>query len=116
MPPMLTKRCFLPTMSLHVVWRSSAGYRFELLGELISGQRDVSSLAQAIGASLCTTSRNLRCLRDLKLVQYEKSGLRSLYRLAKHVKVEVEDDAIALTFPASGNRQMTIRISSHDSC
>jgi DNA-binding transcriptional ArsR family regulator len=55
--------------------------RSKLVFALSLGERCVSDLAQALGASLSATSHQLRILRDLEIVRVRRSGKSQLYAL-----------------------------------
>src|SRR5205085_6536011 len=57
-------------------------HRLELLDLLGQGERSVDELAQEIGQSLANTSAHLQVLRQARLVESDKRGLKVVYRLA----------------------------------
>ncbi len=60
----------------------SAPSRLELIEHLAQGERAVESLANAAGLSLANASHHLHVLREARLVEARKEGLRVFYRLA----------------------------------
>lgn len=56
--------------------------RIELLDLLSQGERTVETLAELTGMSVANTSRHLRVLLAARLVEVEKRGVHSWYRLA----------------------------------
>ena len=56
--------------------------RLELLDLLAQGPRYVDALAAEIGISVANASQHLQVLRNAKLVEAEREGTRTLYRLA----------------------------------
>ena len=60
----------------------SAPKRLELLDLLCQGPRSVEALALQAGISLANASQHLQVLRDARLLDAEKKGLRVEYRLA----------------------------------
>src|SRR5919199_393475 len=57
-------------------------HRLELLDLLGQGERSVDELAQELGQSLANTSAHLQVLRQARLVEADKRGLKVVYRLA----------------------------------
>ena len=57
-------------------------HRLELLDLLGQGERSVDQLAQEIGQSLANTSAHLKVLRQARLVEADKRGLKVVYRQA----------------------------------
>ena len=57
-------------------------HRLELLDLLAQGERSVEELAQEAALSLANASAHLQVLRQARLVEAEKRGLRVVYRLA----------------------------------
>src|ERR687884_42880 len=57
-------------------------HRLELLDLLGQGERSVDELAQELGQSLANTSAHLKVLRQARLVESDKRGLKVVYRLA----------------------------------
>lgn len=57
--------------------------RLELLELLAQGERSVEDLAAQAALSLANTSRHLQLLREARLVEGRKDGLRVYYRLAE---------------------------------
>jgi rhodanese-related sulfurtransferase len=60
----------------------ASAHRLELLDLLGQGERSVDELAQEIGQSLANTSAHLQVLRQSRLVEADKRGLKVVYRLA----------------------------------
>jgi rhodanese-related sulfurtransferase/DNA-binding transcriptional ArsR family regulator len=61
----------------------SAPKRLELLDLLSQGPRTVEALAIQAGISMANASHHLQTLREARLVDFEKKGLRVEYRLAE---------------------------------
>ena len=61
----------------------SAPKRLELLDLLCQGPRSVDALAEQAGISMANASHHLQALREARLVESEKKGLRVKYRLAE---------------------------------
>src|SRR5215831_12745936 len=57
-------------------------HRLELLDLLGQGERSVDELAHEIDQSLANTSAHLQVLRQARLVEADKRGLKQVYRLA----------------------------------
>src|SRR5919206_4295940 len=57
-------------------------HRLELLDLLAQGERSVEQLAREAALSLANASAHLQVLRQARLVEAEKRGLRVVYRLA----------------------------------
>src|SRR5918912_1862964 len=57
-------------------------HRLELLDLLAQGERSVDELAHEIGQSLANNSAHLQVLRQARLVEADKRGLKVVYRLA----------------------------------
>lgn len=60
----------------------SSPKRLEILDVLTQGERDVATLAREVGATVANTSRHLQVLKNARLVEIRKEGVRVLYRLA----------------------------------
>lgn len=61
--------------------------RFQILGELVSGEKSVSELLEVCHVSQSAISHQLRLLRDRGLVGARRDGQRMFYRLAdEHVE------------------------------
>lgn len=74
-------------MSVHVLLARigralSAPARMAILETLAQAPRSVEDLAAAIGQSVANTSQHLRILREVRLVDGARSGLRITYSLA----------------------------------
>ena len=63
--------------------------RLELVDLLAQGERSVEDLAREAALSFANASRHLRILRDARLVETRKVGLRVYYRLADPQVFEV---------------------------
>ena len=60
----------------------ASGPRLELLDILCQGPRTVEALAKQAGQSVANTSHHLQVLRQARLLEAEKEGVRVTYRLA----------------------------------
>jgi rhodanese-related sulfurtransferase len=60
----------------------ASAHRLELLDLLGQGERSVDDLAREIDQSLANTSAHLKVLRQARLVESDKRGLKVVYRLA----------------------------------
>lgn len=60
----------------------SSPKRLEILDILIQGAKTVESIARETSMSVANTSQHLQTLLDVGLVEYQKQGLYSYYRLA----------------------------------
>jgi rhodanese-related sulfurtransferase len=56
--------------------------RLELLDILIQGERDVETLAATAGLTVVNTSRHLQKLKQTRLVETRREGIRIFYRIA----------------------------------
>jgi rhodanese-related sulfurtransferase len=56
--------------------------RLELIDLLAQAPRHVEALAQETGTSVASVSQHLQVLRDARLVDVQRQGTRSIYRLA----------------------------------
>ena len=56
--------------------------RLELIDLLAQGPRHVEAIAQETGMSVASVSQHLQVLRDARLVDMQRQGTRSVYRLA----------------------------------
>lgn len=62
--------------------------RLRILSALASGRLCVCDLSEVAGVSQSAVSHQLRLLRDLRLVSFEREGKRAVYRLADdHVRL-----------------------------
>src|SRR5436309_3613106 len=60
----------------------ASAHRLELLDLLGQGERSVDELAHEIGQTLANTSAHLQVLRQARLVESDKRGLKVVYRLS----------------------------------
>jgi rhodanese-related sulfurtransferase len=60
----------------------SSPKRLEILDVLAQGERDVETLAHESGATVANTSRHLQVLKQARLVETRREGVRIFYRLA----------------------------------
>jgi len=56
--------------------------RLEMIDVLAQGERDVDSLAGQVGMAIANTSRHLQILKNARLIQNRREGVRIFYRLA----------------------------------
>jgi DNA-binding transcriptional ArsR family regulator len=70
--------------------------RLRLMAELLAGERDVSTLTEAVGAARPAVSQHLAKLRLAGLVAMRRDGRRALYSLAdEHVRHLVAESLYA---------------------
>jgi len=60
----------------------SAPKRLEIIDVLAQGERDVDSLSQQVSMTIANTSRHLQILKQTRLVESRRDGVRIYYRLA----------------------------------
>jgi len=60
----------------------AAPKRLEVLDVLAQGERDVETLAREIRSSVANTSRHLQVLKQARVVEARREGVRAIYRLA----------------------------------
>lgn len=60
----------------------SAPKRLEIIDVLAQGERDVESLSRQVSMSVANTSRHLQILKQSRLVESRRDGVRIFYRLA----------------------------------
>ena len=60
----------------------SSPKRLEILDVLAQGTKTVETMAKETGMSIANTSQHLQTLHEARLVEYQKKGLYSYYRLA----------------------------------
>jgi rhodanese-related sulfurtransferase/DNA-binding transcriptional ArsR family regulator len=60
----------------------SAPKRLEIVDVLSQGERDVETLAREARSSVANTSRHLQVLKQARLVETRRDGVRVIYRLA----------------------------------
>ncbi len=60
----------------------SSPKRLEIIDVLIQGERDVDTLSKEVNMSIANTSKHLHILKNAKLVESRKEGVRVLYRIA----------------------------------
>ena len=60
----------------------SSPKRLEILDVLAQGERDVETLAHESGATVANASRHLQVLKQARLVETRREGVRIFYRLA----------------------------------
>jgi rhodanese-related sulfurtransferase len=60
----------------------SAPKRLEIIDVLAQGERDVDSLSQQVSMTIANTSRHLQILKQSRLVESRREGVRIFYRLS----------------------------------
>jgi DNA-binding transcriptional ArsR family regulator len=55
--------------------------RLRIIAELISGEKNVGTIAEEVGLSESATSHHLRNLRQMRIVQARKEGRQVFYAL-----------------------------------
>jgi len=60
----------------------AAPKRLEIIDVLAQGERDVDSLSQQVAMTIANTSRHLQILKQTRLVENRREGVRIIYRLA----------------------------------
>ncbi|NIP25102.1 metalloregulator ArsR/SmtB family transcription factor [candidate division KSB1 bacterium] len=60
----------------------SAPKRLEIIDVLAQGERDVESLSKQVAMTVANTSRHLQVLKNARLVESRREGVRIVYRLA----------------------------------
>jgi DNA-binding transcriptional ArsR family regulator len=55
--------------------------RLRIIAELISGEKNVGTIAEQVGLSESATSHHLRSLRQMRIVQARKEGRQVFYSL-----------------------------------
>ena len=60
----------------------SAPKRLEIIDILAQGERDVDSLSRQVSMTIANTSRHLQILKQTRLVESRREGVRIFYRLA----------------------------------
>ena len=60
----------------------SAPKRLEIIDILAQGERDVDSLSRQVSMTIANTSRHLQILKQARLVESRREGVRIFYRLA----------------------------------
>lgn len=63
--------------------------RLEIVDVLAQGERRVDALAREVGQSLANASQHLKTLKEARIVEARREGVRVLYRLADPHVVEV---------------------------
>lgn len=56
--------------------------RLEIIDNLLQGEKDVATLSKQISASIANTSRHLQILKNSRLVNNRREGVRIYYRIA----------------------------------
>lgn len=62
----------------------SSPKRLEIVDILAQGERDVDSLARHVNMTVANTSRHLQVLKNARLVEPRREGVKIFYRLADH--------------------------------
>jgi len=62
----------------------SSPKRLEIIDLLIQGEKDVDTLTKQISANFANTSRHLQILKNAKLVETRRDGVRIFYRISDH--------------------------------
>ncbi len=60
----------------------SAPKRLEIIDVLAQGERDVDSISKQVAMTVANTSRHLQVLKNARLVESRREGVRMVYRLA----------------------------------
>lgn len=60
----------------------SSPKRLEIIDILLQGEKDVETLSKQISASIANTSRHLQILKNSRLVDNRREGVRIYYRIA----------------------------------
>ena len=60
----------------------SSPKRLEIIDVLIQGERDVETLSREVNMSMANTSKHLQVLKNARLLDSRKEGVRVLYRVA----------------------------------
>ena len=60
----------------------SSPKRLEIIDILEQGEKDVETLSRQISATFANTSRHLQILKNARLVESRRDGVRMYYRLA----------------------------------
>ena len=60
----------------------SAPKRLEIIDILAQGERDVDSLSRQVSMTIANTSRHLQILKQARLAESRREGVRIIYRLA----------------------------------
>ncbi|HEB33330.1 MAG TPA: metalloregulator ArsR/SmtB family transcription factor [Spirochaetes bacterium] len=60
----------------------SSPRRLEIIDVLIQGERDVETLSREVNMSIANTSKHLQVLKNARLLESRKEGVRVLYRVA----------------------------------
>ena len=68
--------------------------RVRIIGLLIQVPRDVSGIAESVGASHYNVSKHLRILREAGLLQVEKTGRRHLYALVEGIGRQAAESGV----------------------
>jgi rhodanese-related sulfurtransferase len=56
--------------------------RLEIIDVLVQGERDVDTLSKEVNMSIANTSKHLQVLKNTRLVDSRKEGVRVVYRIA----------------------------------
>ena len=65
-----------------IAYAFSSPKRLEVIDVLAQGERDVDSLAKQVSMTIANTSRHLQILKNARLVESRREGVRIYYRLA----------------------------------
>jgi hypothetical protein len=82
--------------------------KLELLGLLISGPKDVGTLARATGLDLPTVSKGLSGLRDNRIVQCMPRENRRIYSLSPYIHVLQNKSLSEVHIAINGGGQIKI--------
>ncbi len=56
--------------------------RLEIIDVLIQGERDVETLSKEVNMKIANTSKHLQILKNVRIVESRKDGVKVLYRIA----------------------------------
>lgn len=88
----------------------SASKRLEIIDVLAQGERDVDSLSRQTAATNANTSRHLQILKQARLVESRRDGVRILYRLAGADVLKCWMSLQSLAEKRSGEMRETARL------
>ena len=83
--------------------------RLELLDILSQGEKDVDSLSKETNMNFANTSRHLQILKNAKIVQTRKEGIRVIYSLASDEVIKYWKSLQALAEQSAAELRETVK-------
>ena len=98
-----------PCPNINVLMRVLSGeISLELMVRLAESSSDVSGLADTSELGMSSVSSHLRQLHFFQLVDFERDGVRHVYRLSPGVKVQIRGGAVQITVTSADGSSLSL--------